>query len=486
MPEQETGQIPQLTTYGCWIDGKEVFGKRTYPLVDPSTGRIFAHATTAEKDLVDTALGMAQTNLHNWRSKPASFRTHVLTALASLVRKEAEGLTAILCQEVGKPVTAARDEVFGAADLIEYFAQESLRLTGQIPLLGFHRERVMIVREPVGVVVAITPFNYPLATLVCKVAPALAVGCTVVAKPDEHTPLTTLKLAQMAIEAGLPAGVWNVLTGHGPETGQWLVDHPVPRLIAFTGSTTVGKLIQRISSKWVRKVVSELGGHCPAIVCSDAPWPNLMPQIVSQSFKNCGQYCYRISRIYVDETIYRDFVAAFVEYTSRLRVGPAEDLGSDLGPMNNAEARLKLQGQVKQAQQEGVDVMLGGSCPDLSSEGFYYLPTVLTNVKPGMAVSKEEIFGPVVIISPFNDTEAAIQEANDTPYGLGAYLFTSDLANALEWAGRLEVGSVWINKIHQAYPEAPFGGMKESGLGREKSRFGIEEYTELKTIYFSY
>jgi succinate-semialdehyde dehydrogenase / glutarate-semialdehyde dehydrogenase len=482
----ESTRSDPLTTHACWIDGRSVGGDQDYPLVDPSTGEVFARATLAGEDLVDSALASAERSYKTWRATSTSFRVAILSKFAALIREGAETLASTLSQEVGKPIRAARAEVLSAAQLIDYFAQETLRVTGQIPYLGYAREQVMVVREPVGVVAAINPFNYPLSTLICKVAPAIAVGCTVVAKPDEHTPITTLKLAQMAIAAGLPPGVFNVLTGDGPRTGRLLVEHPTPRLIAFTGSTEVGKEIHKISAKYVRKVVSELGGHCPAIVCADACWPSLLPAMVAQSFKNCGQYCYRISRIYVAERIYSDFLDQFARLTMELQVGPAFDPNSDLGPMNNPEAYARLQRQVETAVSEGAHVHIGGAPLDKYPGGFYYLPTILTNVTPGMKISRQEVFGPVVIITPFSDPDSAIKEANDSPYGLGAYLFTADLARALEWSGILEAGSIWVNAIHQAYPEAPFGGMKESGLGREKSRFGVEEYTELKTIYFSY
>lgn len=486
MQTLESTHPDSLTTHTCWIDGSSVGGVKDYPLVDPSTGEIFAKATLAGTDLVESALASAQQSYKTWRTASTSFRTAILGKFAALIREDAESLALVLSREVGKPIRAAHAEVLNAAQLIDYFAQEALRITGQIPYLGYTREQVMIVREPVGVVLAISPYNYPLSTLVCKVAPAVAVGCTVVAKPDEHTPLATLKLAQMATAAGLPPGVFNVLTGDGPTTGRLLVAHPTPRLVAFTGSTEVGKEIHGVSARYVRKVVSELGGHCPAIVCADAPWPNLVPKMVAQSFKNCGQYCYRTSRIYVDERIYPEFLDRFTKLTLELRVGPASDPYTELGPMNNQEVHAKLQNQVAAAVREGARVHVGGSPLDKYPGGFYYLPTILCNVTPGMQIARQEVFGPVVIITAFSDPDTAIREANDTPYGLGAYLFTADLGKALEWSSSLEAGSIWVNAIHQAYPEAPFGGMKESGMGREKSRFGVEEYTELKTIYFCY
>lgn len=476
----------QLVSHKCWIHGEAKSGGAEYPLVNPSNGEVFAHAVAADAHLVDSALRSAQRSLRDWRRVPAYERAAMLHSLAELVRNGRDELASLLSQEVGKPLQAALDEVISAASHIDYFAEESLRLTGEIPLLAYRREQVLIVREPVGVVVTITPFNYPLSTLVTKIAPALAVGCTVVSKPDEHTPLSTLRLARLAIDAGMPPGVFNVVTGPGPGTGSLLIDHPIPRLIAFTGSTAVGKEIHSACAKWVRKTVLELGGHCPAIVCKDAAWRELLPQLLSQSLKNCGQYCYRISRIYVERKIHGDFLEAFVKLASLLRIGPAMDSGVELGPLNNEKVLDRVRRQVAMAVEEGAHVEIGGDLSGLPRQGFFYPPTVLTGVKSEMAILREEIFGPVVIISSFDDIQDAITEANATPYGLAAYLFTKDLANALAGANELEVGSVWINRIHQAYPEAPFGGMKESGLGREKSRFGIEEYTELKTVYLSY
>ncbi len=475
-----------LVSHMSWVHGQEREGRGWYALIDPSTGEEFARASIADQRLVDAALASAHDALRGWRSMPSPQRSSLLHALAGKVREEQDALAALLSREAGKPLQAALDEVLSSAFLVDYFAEENLRLCGQIPLLGYPREQVLIVREPVGVVVAITPFNYPLSTLAAKMAPALAVGCTVVAKPDEHTPLSTLKLAQLAVEAGMPPGVFNVLTGSGAATGRLLVDHPLPRLITFTGSTEVGKEIQAVSARWVRKVILELGGHCPAIICRDAPWRDLLPQIVSQSLKNCGQYCYRISRIYVARDIYEDFLRALVEKVAALRVGPPGDPFVDLGPLNNAEILTKVESQVRAALDEGAVLAFGGGDTALPAKGFYFAPTVLTDVRANMSIMQEEVFGPVVMVTPFDEISQAVDEANATPYGLAAYLFSADLAGALEWAGRLEVGSVWVNRVHQAYPQAPFGGMKESGLGREKSRFGMEEYTELKTVYLSY
>jgi succinate-semialdehyde dehydrogenase/glutarate-semialdehyde dehydrogenase len=310
----------------------------------------------------------------------------------------------------------------------------------------------------------------------------------VVAKPDEHTPLSTIKLAQLAVEHGLPPGVFNVLTGSGPVTGSLLIGHPIPRLIAFTGSTAVGKIIQTAASGFVRRTILELGGHCPAILCADADWQTQLPRIVGQIFKHSGQYCYRISRLLVAQPLIRDVLKALVKAASQLRVGPASEADTDLGPLNHPEILQRVTHQVDTAVSQGAHLQLGGSPLTIPGYegGCYYPATILTDIQVDAAIMREEVFGPVVLVQPFENEDQAIALANATPYGLAAYLFSENVGNALEWASRLECGSVWINNIHQAFPEAPFGGMKESGLGREKSRFGIEEYTELKTIYLSY
>jgi succinate-semialdehyde dehydrogenase/glutarate-semialdehyde dehydrogenase len=474
----------------CFIDGREagVECSRWWYVVDPSTGEPFDRVPIADADLVESALRSAAKAFHGWRRVPAAERAARLHALAAALRRNEPAFTTLLSRETGKPQRAAQSEVLSAAALTDYFAEESLRLAGYVPLLGAQRQKVLILREPVGLVLAITPFNYPLSTLICKLAPALAVGCTVVTKPDEHTPLCALELARLGHEAGLPPGVFNCVTGTGPETGNLLVNHPLPRMVAFTGSTAVGKRIQAASARWVRKTILELGGHCPAIVCQDAKWQEILPEMISQTFKNSGQYCYRISRIFVAESIYREFLAALAQAASQLRVGPAADALSDLGPLNNADIFNKVKLQVEGAVIAGASVLLGGKPLAVPSgqRGFYYPPTILTEVHEEMAIMQEEVFGPVVMVQPFTDVVSALRLANATRYGLAAYLFTREVGNALEWAEQLESGSIWINQIHQAYPEAPFGGMKESGLGREKSRFGVEEYTELKTIYLSY
>ena len=475
-----------MRVYCCWIHGEEREGSARRPLIDPCTGDVYAEAAGADAELVDLAMESALGALPGWRARSVHERAAILRLVAQSIRSRGEGLAQLLSREVGKPLVAARDEVLSTAALFEFFAEEASRLSGRIPLLGIEREHVMVLREPVGVVLAITPFNYPLSTLSAKVAPALAAGCTVVAKPDEHTPASTLEVARLAVDAGLPPGVFNAILGDGPVTGRSAVNHPIPRMVTFTGSTEVGKEIQRACAETVKRVVLELGGNCPAIVCADAPWKSLMPQVISQCFKNSGQYCYRISRLYVAQGIFDEFVEELIRHSEALRLGPPDVPETDLGPLNNAEILERVECQVRQALSEGARLRSGGGGARPRSPGFYYPPTILVDEGRRAGIRREEVFGPVVVAMPFDDPEEALADANASPFGLAGYIFTSDLALALDLVGRLEVGSIWVNRIHQAYAEVPFGGMKESGLGREKSGYGLEEFTELKSVYLSY
>ncbi len=475
-----------LEEHACWIHGQPRKAGKMYSLIRPATGEPYAVASCADDEMVDEALRSARAAFEGWSRTPATRRAQVLHGWADRIRASEGELAPLLSEEVGKPLWAARDEVRSVATLVDYFAEESLRMHGELQVPRLPRQRVTVTRVPVGVVVAITPFNYPLSTLSCKVPPALAVGCTVVLKPDEHTPLSSLYVSRLASEAGLPPGVFNVVTGSGDETGRRLVEHPIPRLVSFTGSTEVGKEIQALSARWVRKVILELGSNCPAIVCRDGPWRELLSDIVRQCFKNSGQYCYRISRLLVEDAIHDDFLGAFLEVAGSLRVGPPSAPETQLGPLNNAEILAGVQRQVEEAVACGGRIEMGGERVEILGKGFYFAPTVLSQVGQGASVLHEEVFGPVVIVQRFRDIGEAIGQANATPYGLAAYLFTRDVGAALEWSERLEAGSIWINGIHQAYPETPFGGMKQSGLGREKSRAGLEEYSELKALYLSY
>lgn len=481
MNKLETG----ILDVGCRLGGREVRTGQWTPVLDPATGQVIARVPLCNDQVVDEAVAGALRAQPSWADAPVEHRTSLLQEWARAVSSRLDRLSLLNCRETGKPLHAARAEVENAVQLIHYFAEEARRLTGHLPLTGQPGSQTLVFREPVGVVAAITPFNYPISTLVTKATPALAVGCAVVAKPDEHTPLATLELARLAEEAGLPPGVFQVVTGPGPETGRALAAHPKVALVTFTGSTEVGKFIQKLAADGVKRLILELGGHCPAILCRDADWERLLPSILSQAFKNSGQYCYRITRLYVAREIRDAVLEKLTSAAAALKVGDPRDPETDLGPLNNPQIFHRVRKQVQKALSQGAALALGGPPPGKDS-GLYFPPTVLTDLRPGMDILREEIFGPVLLVLPFSDEQEAVDGANDTPFGLAAYVFCGDLSRALRTAHRIQAGSVWINDIHQARPEAPFGGMKQSGLGREKSRFGVEAFTELKTIYVSY
>ncbi|ROQ91070.1 succinate-semialdehyde dehydrogenase/glutarate-semialdehyde dehydrogenase [Desulfosoma caldarium] len=471
--------------FGFWVDGAEQWAEPWMAVVDPASEEPMATVPVCDAAWVDRAVLGASKAQKLWKETAPQHRRDVLRSLAERVRTHRESLTHLLGRETGKPKQAAVAEVDNTAHLIDYFAEEGYRLSGLIPLLGDPQRHTLVVREPLGVVGAITPFNYPLSTLACKAASALAVGCAVVAKPDEHTPLSTLALARIFTEAGLPSGLLQVVTGPGPVTGAALVDHPNVRGISFTGSTEVGKEIQRRAASSVKRLILELGGSCPAIVCHDADWRTHLPHMVAQAYKNSGQYCYRITRFYVARNVWKPFFDEFMARVMELRVGHPLNPQTVLGPLNHQGILRRVREQVWRLQQAGATVFQA-PLPKELHRGFYFPPTVITNIEPQTPELHEEIFGPVTFLIPFDDEAQAIVEANRSPYGLAAYVFTQNLAKGLRLAHRLEAGSVWINGVHQALPEAPFGGMKESGLGREKSRFGVEAFTELKTLYLAY
>lgn len=470
---------------GCWIDGAERFAEPWMAVYDPASEEPFAHVPVCDASWVHRAVVGAVKAQKEWKNTPPQHRRDVLRSLGHLVRVHKHSLSSLLSRETGKPLRAAAAEVDNTAQLIDYFAEEGYRLSGLLPLLGEPGRHTLVIREPVGVVGAITPFNYPLSTLVSKAAAALAVGCAVVAKPDEHTPLTPLRLAKLAAEASLPPGLFQVLTGPGPVTGAALVDHPDVLCLSFTGSTEVGKEIQRRAASGVKRLILELGGTCPALICDDAAWRPLLPAMIAQAYKNSGQYCYRITRFYVARSLWNAFVPEFLHQVRHLRVGHPSEPDVDLGPLNHRDIVRRAEALVSQAREVGAAVHQA-AVPGRLQRGFYYPPTVITDLPPDSPLLSEEIFAPVTLLVPFHDEAEALAEANRPPYGLAAYIFTQNLAKGLRLAHNLEAGSVWINGIHQALPEAPFGGMKQSGLGREKSRFGVEAFTELKTIYMAY
>lgn len=472
-----------------FIHGRSVpsTGAESIPVLDKATGETVAIVPDSTSDDVAAALESAQTAFEQWRRRTAHERASLVHRAAEAVRAEGEALAQLLTAEVGKPMAGARREARAVATLLDFFAEEGLRIRGEIPQLNLPDERVFIVKEPMGVVAAIVPSNYPLILLGWKLGAALAAGCTVVAKPSEDTPLATLRLAKIMTEAGLPPGVFNVVTGYGHTVGRALIEHPIPRKIAFTGGVETGKKISALATQTNKRVTLELGGQCPAIVCDDAELDVAVPALVKHSFDNAGQYCYRINRMYVQAGVFDKLLERLVAEVKKLKVGPGSDPTCFMGPLVNQRLFNKSLTHIQDGIERGARVLTGGrrlTGPDFDS-GYFLPPTILVDTDHSMLVMTEETFGPVLGVMKVDTLEEAIGYANDTRYGLAAYIFTRNLGDAVRAAGQLETGSVWVNNIHRSYNEAPFGGFKESGLGREKSHYGLDEYLELKTIYLS-
>ena len=458
---------------------------RTMAVLNPATGEQLDTVPVSDAADADQAVSSAAMAFHSWRKTPMAERARLQHAAADAMRERADEFARVLTRELGRPLAGAKREMLRSADLLAYYAEEGLRLRGEMPLMNEPNERVFVTKQPVGVVIAITPFNYPITLLTFKLGAALITGCTLVCKPSEDTPLTTLMLADLFHQVGYPAGTFNVVTGYGREVGQALVAHPTPRKVAFTGSTTAGQTIAALAMQTSKRVTLEMGGQSPAIVAADADLDKAIPQIVRHAYSNTGQFCYRVNRIYVQRAIYESFVSRFVERAEKMVVGNGMLPNCQLGPLVNKKIYGNSERQVADALAKGAQLVTGGArlTGGAYDKGHYFPPTVLIDTDHSMEIMTEETFGPVVGIMPFDELDEALRLANDSRYGLAAYVFTRDVGVGLKSAETLEAGSVWVNNIRRSYHHVPFGGMKESGIGREKSRHALDEYLEYKTIY---
>jgi succinate-semialdehyde dehydrogenase / glutarate-semialdehyde dehydrogenase len=475
----------QLFIDGGWRPGAS---ERRLAVLDKSNGALIDTVPVADARDVEAAVAGAQRAFLAWRARPLEDRVAVLRRCAQAMREAADDLGGLIVRELGRPVAAARSEIVRSAELLDGFAEEALQLHGQWQAGGTPGSQVLVTYEPVGVVAAIAPFNYPVTLLCFKLGAALAAGCTVVAKPAEDTPLATLALAEILYRAGLPAGAFQVITGTGAEAGMALVEHPLVRKIAFTGGTQAGKAIARAAAAGVKRLTLELGGHCPAIVCADADLARAVPAIVRHAYANSGQLCYRVNRIYVHRAVYEDFVARLGAATARLHVGAPTEPGVDMGPLVNERLFANTARQVQDALEHGARLVCGGQRVHVPGceAGWFHAPTVIADATPQMLVMREETFGPLLGVQCVESDAQALALANGTESGLAAFVFTRDLARGLELCRALETGSVWLNDIARSSQRAPFGGVKQSGLGREKSRWGLDSYLEAKTVYLSY
>jgi len=451
----------------------------TFEVRNPANDEVLAHVADCGPVETQQAIEAADAALPAWRAQSATARALILRAWYDLIMANAEDLALLMTLEQGKPLTESRGEIRYGASFIEWFAEEGKRAYGDIIPHQIAGQRLLVMKQPVGVVAAITPWNFPNAMITRKVAPALAAGCTVVIKPSEETPLSALALAELAHRAGIPAGVLNVVTGtDAPAIGKVLTDSSAVRKLSFTGSTAVGKLLMRECAGTVKKISLELGGNAPFIVFDDADLDAAVEGAIISKYRNAGQTCVCANRIFVQSGVYDAFLAKFSAAVQKQKVGPGTEQGVSIGPLINVKALEKVQRLVEDALGKGAKMVIGGH----ALQGTFYEPTVLADVRPGMDMMQEEIFGPVAPIIRFDTEQEAVTMANDTPYGLASYFYGRDIGRIFRVAEALDYGMVGVNTGILGTPVAPFGGMKESGIGREGSKYGLEEFLEVKYV----
>jgi len=473
--------LPGRNFIGRWCEAHE--GRR-FDVADPATDTVFANVADSGAADASAALDAAHAAFASWRAVPAKQRAQILKRWNDLIIAHQEDLGRLISREQGKPLAEGRGEAAYAASYVEWFAEEATRANGDVIPAALAGRRMFALREPVGVVAAITPWNFPAAMIARKIAPALAAGCTVVCKPAEDTPLTSLALVRLAEEAGVPPGVLNVVTASRERAAEvvdvWL-DDPRVRKISFTGSTPVGKHLARRGADTLKRLSLELGGNAPFIVFDDADLDAAVKGLMAAKFRNGGQTCVCPNRVFVQEGVHDDFVERLAARISALEVGPASDPGSQIGPMINARAVHKIVQHVDDAVAKGARLVVGGRPLGRLGPNFV-APALLTGVTTEMLLTREETFGPVVPVLRFRTEADVVAQANATPYGLAAYFYTRDIARAWRVADALESGIVAINEGQFASEAAPFGGVKESGYGREGSRHGLDDYTQTKYV----
>ncbi|MFG2957821.1 NAD-dependent succinate-semialdehyde dehydrogenase [Streptomyces sp. NPDC048291] len=462
------------------MDGRWLTAPDTFAVHNPATGEVLARLPLLDRARTTEAIDAAHRALPAWRALAAKERSRILRRWYDLVAAHAEDLARLIVLEEGKPYAEALGEVAYAASFLEWFAEEAKRVRGDVLAAPEASRRIVVLKEPVGVCAAITPWNFPAAMITRKAGPALAAGCTMVLKPAEQTPLTALALAELAERAGIPAGVFNVLTGDPREIGPELTANPLVRKLTFTGSTEVGRLLLAQSAATVKRTSMELGGNAPVLVLDDADLDLAVAGVLAAKYRNTGQACISANRVYVQDGVYDAFAAKLVARVAELVVGDGFEDGVQQGPLIDEDAVAKVEAQVADAVGHGAEVLHGGRRH--ARGGLFYEPTVLAGVTAGMAVTREETFGPVTPLIRFTDEQDAVRAANDTESGLAAYLFARDAERVWRIGAALEAGMVGVNTGLISNEVAPFGGVKQSGTGREGSVYGIEEFLELKYL----
>ena len=462
---------------GQWVDASD---KEQLPVNDPATGETIGFVPRLTAADVRAAILAADKALPAWREISSKERSRILRRWYELCMQHQEDLAVILTTEQGKPLRESRGEIAYGSGFIEWFAEEAKRIYGDVIPAPTSDRRIIVLKQPVGVVAAITPWNFPNAMITRKAGAALAAGCTVVVKPASSTPFSALALAELAIEAGIPAGVFNVVTGSASVIGSELTSSSTVRALSFTGSTEVGKKLMEQCAGTVKKVSMELGGNAPFIIFDDADLDAAVLGVMASKFRNAGQTCVCANRIFVQDKIYNEFAAKLKVAVEAQRIGNGLTEGVDLGPLIDAAAVSKVREHIEDAVSLGASVLTGGNLHKLG--GHFFEPTILTEVSPNAKLMREETFGPLAPLIRFDTDEQAIEMANDTPFGLAAYFFTSSYERSWKVAEALECGIVGVNEGLVSTEVAPFGGVKESGVGREGSKYGIDDYIELKYV----
>lgn len=472
----------ELLRQKAWIDGQwvEAQSGKTLTVTNPADGTILGTVPSLSQDETIQAINAAEKALPLWRQQTVKERYDILYRWYDLIRAHQEDLAVILTSEQGKPIAEARGEIAYAGAFVQWYAEEGKRVYGDTIPAASLDQRIIVIRQPVGVCAAITPWNFPAAMITRKVAPALAAGCTAIVKPASQTPLTALAMAELSRRAGLPAGVLNVITGSATVIGTELTASPIVRKLSFTGSTEVGRKIMARCADTVKKVSLELGGNAPFIVFDDADVDQAVQGAMISKYRNSGQTCVCANRIFVQDGIYDTFVKKLVAEVEKLKVGIGLEPGVQQGPLIDEAAVVKVSGHIDDAISRGAKLLTGGKPHALG--GTFFQPTVLGDVKNDMTVASDETFGPVAPLIRFSSEDDVIRMANDTPYGLAAYFFARDVGLIFRISEALEYGIVGINTGLISTEMAPFGGVKQSGIGREGSRYGMDEYLEMKYL----
>ncbi|MEG9544905.1 NAD-dependent succinate-semialdehyde dehydrogenase [Mannheimia sp. HC-2023] len=470
-----------LLDFRAYINGEFVEGKKTFEVTDPTTGEVIGKVADLEAEDARLAIEKAVIAQKKWQALLPKERATILRKWFDLINQNKEELAQILSLEQGKPITESRTEITYGASFVEFYAEECKRIYGDVLPQDKPNHRLMVIKQPIGVVAAITPWNFPNAMITRKAAPALAAGCAIVFKPAAETPLSAIALAKLAEQAGIPAGVFNIVTAEkSEEVGKELTTNPNVRKVTFTGSTRVGKILMEQSASTVKKLALELGGNAPAIVFDDADLDKAVEGVFASKFRNAGQTCVCANRIYVQAGIYEQFLAKFQQKVEQIKLGAPTEPDVTMGALISKRALEKVEDHIENALSLGAELVMGGKRHELG--GTFFQPTILKNVTQEMKVAREETFAPLAPIFKFETEEEVIQWANDTEFGLASYLFSENLSRIWRVSEQLEYGIVGINEGLISNELAPFGGVKESGIGREGSKYGLDEFLEMKYL----